>query len=90
MATTQTLTANGNVTFKCAVGGDKVITASGTFGGGTLTWAYAADGVNFENISSGALTAIGSIVVSAGDSSILKATLAGSTSPSLNLTVAGA
>lgn len=90
MANTQTLSADGSVTFDISAGGDRVLGAEGTFGSGTLTWYYSAAGSTFVAISGGAFTASGQVVVTCGSGCTLKATLAGATSPSIIVSVAGA
>lgn len=83
-AYSQTLSANGSTTPFYHAGGDAWFGANGTFGSGTLiVYASYDSGTSYQSLGSDAtLTAEGSFKMNL-PSCYLKATLTGSTSPSI-------
>jgi hypothetical protein len=93
MAQTYNLTADGS-TAALQTNGVVNVAAYGTFGGGTLTIQASYDGgttyfdLTDANSAAGAFTANGALNVEVGEAD-LRFTLAGSTSPNLNISVTG-
>lgn len=83
-----TLTADGSVDVKAQSAGASpgnitTVYAKGTWGGGTLTVQASPDGVNFFDITEGALTADGFLNVSV-KTKFLRLVLADATSPDID------
>jgi hypothetical protein len=79
------LTTNTSIS-PVAISGRVVCAAVGTWGGGTLQFKYSPnEGTTWIDITSGSLTADGAFEVAVGVGGMLKATLAGASSPSLTV-----
>ena len=80
----KTITANGATEIKVTAGKRYIFSVAGDFGGGTLTLAWS-DGTNDVTIDTSTAGELNDFIAPTG---LIKATLAGATSPDLLYTLA--
>ena len=78
-----TLDADGD-TDSVTVQKNPVVCAKGDFGSGTLTWKFLGQGGEWFDITDGAMTAAGQLMVAFERPVTIKGTLAGATNPDLD------
>lgn len=69
---------------------DVVFAANGGFGGGTVKLQVSADGTNYIDVTSAAMTAAGTLTVKIADGFKVRAVLTGATDATLNAYLIGA